>query len=215
MSYKLFIPGPVEVAPSTYAAMATPVVGHRSSDFVALYRDVQPGLQQLFDTTGPVFISTSSAWGIMEGSVRNLCRKKVLNCMSGAFSDKWNDVSLRCGFSAGALRFEWGHPVTPDALRAELSKGGYDCVTIIHNETSTGTMNPIADLLAVVREFPEVMSIVDCVSSLGAVPIHTDAWGADVVLTGSQKALALPPGIAPAAAIISTSRSFWPTTKRA
>lgn len=196
MSYKLFIPGPVEVAASTYAAMGTPVMGHRSADFVSLYNDVQPGLQRLFGTSRPVFISTSSAWGVMEGAVRNLCRKKVLNCMSGAFSDKWHDVSQRCGFEAGALRFEWGHPVTPEALHAELSKGGYDCVTFIHNETSTGTMNPAAELLAVVREFPEVLSIVDCVSSLAAVPIPTDEWGADVVLAGSQKALALPPGMA-------------------
>lgn len=194
--YKLFIPGPVEVAASTYAAMTTPVVGHRSADFVALYNDVQPGLQQLFGTRNPVFISTSSAWGVMEGAVRNLCRKKVLNCMSGAFSDKWHDVSLRCGFDAAELRFEWGHPVSPDALRAELAKGGYDCVTLIHNETSTGTMNPVAELLAVIREFPEVMSIVDCVSSLAAVPIQAAEWGADVVLAGSQKALALPPGMA-------------------
>lgn len=196
MSYKLFIPGPVEVSAKTYAAMATPVVGHRSPDFVKLYQSIQPGLQKLFLTSDPVFISTSSAWGVMEGALRNLTTKKVLNCMSGAFSDKWNDVAKRCGYETGALQFEWGTPIDPEAVRRELATGEYDVITIIHNETSTGTMNPIADLMAVVREFPEVMSIVDTVSSFSVLPVNKDELGIDVMLTGSQKALALPPGMA-------------------
>lgn len=195
MSIKLFIPGPVEVSPSVYQAMTTPVFGHRSSDFVNLYQSIQPGLQTLFATEGPVFLSTSSAWGVMEGAIRNLVRRKVLNCMSGAFSDKWNDVSLRCGKEAGALRFEWGQPVEPEAVRRELATGAYDAITLIHNETSTGTMNPLAEIMAVVREFPDVISIVDTVSSFSALPIPKDELGIDVMLTGSQKALALPPGL--------------------
>jgi len=193
--YKLFIPGPIEVSKETYQAMTTPVVGHRSPDFVALYNDVQPHLQQAMYTQDPVYISTSSSWGIMEGSVRNLCQKKVLNCMNGAFSDKWNDVSKRGGFEAGALQFEWGQPIDPEAVRKELSTGDYDCITIVHNETSTGTMSDIAAVMAVVREFPEVYSIVDTVSSFSVVPIKKDELGIDVLLTGSQKALALPPGL--------------------
>lgn len=196
MSYKLFIPGPVEVSAKTYRAMATPVVGHRSKDFVSLYQGIQPRLQELFATRDPVYISTSSAWGVMEASVRNLCAKKVLNCMSGAFSDKWYDVSQRCGKEAGALRFEWGEPITPEAVRRELATGQYDLITLIHNETSTGTMNPLREIIAVVREFPEVLSVVDTVSSFSAVPVPKDEIGIDVMLTGSQKALALPPGLA-------------------
>ena len=138
MSYKLFIPGPIEVSDKTYKAMTTPVVGHRSSDFVELYRSVQPGLQELFFTKSPVFISTSSAWGVMEGSIRNTVKKKVLNCCNGAFSDRWFDVSKRCGKEAAQLSFEWGQPVDPDALNKELSSGQYDVVTLVHNETSTG-----------------------------------------------------------------------------
>src|SRR6185437_503494 len=103
MSYKLFIPGPVAVSEKTLRAMAQPMIGHRSSDFVALYQSIQPGLQELAYTRDPVYLSTSSAWGAMEGSVRNLTLKKVLNCMNGAFSDKWNDVAKRCGKAAGAL----------------------------------------------------------------------------------------------------------------
>jgi aspartate aminotransferase-like enzyme len=101
MSYKLFIPGPIAVSEKTLRAMTRPIIGHRSSDFVALYQAIQPKLQSLFFTKDPVYLSTSSAWGVMEGAVRNLCRRKVLNCMNGAFSDKWNDVALRCGRAAG------------------------------------------------------------------------------------------------------------------
>lgn len=196
MSYKLFIPGPVEVSAKTYQAMTTPVFGHRSSDFVDLYQSIQPDLQKLFYTSDPVFISTSSAWGVMEGAIRNLTAKKVLNCMSGAFSDKWTNVSSRCGKEAKGLQFEWGQPVDPEAVRRELATGEFDTITIIHNETSTGTMNPLAEIMAVVREFPEVISIVDTVSSFSALPIKKDELGIDVMLTGSQKALALPPGLA-------------------
>ena len=196
MSIKLFIPGPVEVSPRTYEALTTPVIGHRSKDFVALYQEIQPGLQKLFGTTDPVFISTSSAWGVMEGSIRNLTRTAVLNCMCGAFSDKWFDVSQRCGKQAGPLRVEWGSHIDPDALRDELATGRYDTVTLVHNETSCGMMNPLADLMAVIREFPDVISVVDTVTSFTAVSVPKDELGIDVMLTGSQKALALPPGMA-------------------
>ena len=195
MSYKLFIPGPVAVSEKTYRAMARPMIPHRSPEFVALYRSIQPELQTLFGTTDPVFLSTSSSWGVMEGSLRNVVNKKVLTCMNGAFSDKWHDVALRNGKQAGALRFEWGQPIDPDALRRELATGQYDAVTLIHCETSTGTMSDIAALSAVLRAFPEVISIVDAVSSLGALPIEKDRLGIDVLITGSQKALALPPGL--------------------
>ncbi len=196
MSYKLFIPGPIEVSKKTYAAMTTPVFGHRSPDFVELYNSVQPGLQELFFTKDPVYLSTSSAWGVMEGSLRNVVQKKVLNVCSGAFSDKWYDVSQRVGKDAKALQYDWGTPVDPEDIRKELSTGEFDCITFIHNETSTGTMNPIEGIMEVVREFPEVISVVDSVSSFSAVKIEKDKLGVDVLLTGSQKALALPPGLA-------------------
>jgi aspartate aminotransferase-like enzyme len=194
--YKLFIPGPVEISPEIYAALQRPVMGHRSPDFVALYQSVQPKLQELFYTKDPVYLSTSSAWGVMEGSLRNLVQKKVLNVCSGAFSDKWNDVALRCGFEAEALQYEWGTPVDPADIRAKLATGDFDVITFIHNETSTGTMNPLEEIMAVLREFPDVYSIVDTVSSFSALKIDKDALGIDVMLTGTQKALALPPGLA-------------------
>lgn len=191
---KLFIPGPVEVSPKTLAAMTGPMIGHRSADFKALYRAIYPGLQQLFQTRQPVFLSTSSAWGVMEGAIRNLVKKAVLNCMCGAFSDKWFDVSKRCGKQAVPLQVEWGKPIDPGEVDAQLATGQFDVVTLIHNETSTGVMSPLKEISEVVRKYPEVLFIVDTVSSFSAVPIPMDDLGIDLMLTGSQKALALPPG---------------------
>ncbi len=196
MSYRLYIPGPLTVSDNIVQAMGKPMIGHRSKDFVALYEDMQPRLQKMFVTQDPVYLSTSSAWGVMEGALRNVCRKGVLNCMNGAFSDKWNDVAKRCGKYAEALQFDWGKPIEPAAVRKALATGKFDCITFIHSETSTGTLSPIADIMAVVREFPDVISIADTVSSFSTLPIAKDALGVDILLTGSQKALALPPGLA-------------------
>lgn len=196
MSYKLFIPGPIAVSAKTMAALTSAPIGHRSPDFVDLYQSVQPGLQALFETKDPVFLSTSSAWGIMEGALRNVCTKKVLNCMNGAFSDKWHDVANRNGIAATPLQFEWGKALDPEAVRKELATGQYDAITLIHNETSCGCMSDLSALMEVIREFPEVISLVDTVSSFTAVPIPKDALGIDIMITGSQKALALPPGLA-------------------
>jgi aspartate aminotransferase-like enzyme len=192
---KLFIPGPVEVSEKTFRAFCTPMIGHRSGDFKKLYAGIQPNLQTLFGTKQPVFISTSSAWGVMEGAIRNLVAKKVLNCMNGAFSDKWFDVSKRCGKEAEALQAEWGQPILPGQVDAALAKGGFDAVTLIHNETSTGVRNPLKEIAAVVKKHPGVLLIVDTVSSFSTEAIPMDELGIDVLLTGSQKALAMPPGM--------------------
>jgi aspartate aminotransferase-like enzyme len=193
---KLFIPGPIEVSEKTYRALCEPMIGHRSGDFKALYGGIQPRLQELFGTTRPVFLSTSSAWGVMEGAIRNLVGKKVLNCMCGAFSDKWLDVSKRCGREAEGLQVEWGQPIRPEQIEDKLSAGGFDALTLIHNETSCGVRNPLGEIAEVMRKFPEVLFIVDSVSSFSTQPIPMDELGIDVLLTGSQKALALPPGLA-------------------
>ncbi len=195
MAYKLYIPGPINVSEKTYKAMATPIMGHRMPEFAELAGNVVPRMQQLFYTKDPVFLSTSSSWGIMEGSLRNVTQKAVLNCGNGAFSDKWFDVAKRCGKDAEFLQFDWGKPVDPEAVDKALSTGKFDSITIIHNETSTGTMTDIAAVMEVVRKYPEVISIVDTVSSFSTLPIKKDELGIDVMVTGSQKALACPPGL--------------------
>ncbi len=177
--------------------MCRPMIGHRSNDFKKLYGGIQPRLKELFGTTQPVMLSTSSAWGVMEGAVRNLVGSgKVLNCMCGAFSDKWLDVSKKCGKYAVALQVEWGQPIRGEQLREALSAGGFDAVTLIHNETSTGVMSDIREIAAVMKDFPDTLLVVDSVSSFSVVPLPMDELGIDVLLTGSQKALAMPPGLA-------------------
>lgn len=192
---KLFIPGPIDVSKETFAAMSQPMIGHRGAEFEALYASTQPVLKQLAGTSRPVFLSTSSAWGVMEASLRNLCAKKVLTLCCGAFSDKWFDVANKMGIPAEKIQVEWGEAITPAAVRAKLEEGGFDLVTLIHNETSTGVMNDLAGIAKVVKSFPGVLLVVDSVSSFSAVPIGMDALGIDVLLAGVQKALALPPGL--------------------
>src|SRR5438270_6846856 len=190
---KLFIPGPVEVSEKTLAAFSRPMIGHRGEAFKNLYREIHPRLQELFGTKQPVFLSTSSAWGVMEAAIRNVVRKNVLCCMCGAFSDKWLDVSRRCGKAAEPLQVDWGKHIDAEMLDEKLATGDFDAVTVIHNETSTGVMNPLEEICAIAKKYPDVALIVDSVSSFSAVPIPMDDLGIDVLLTGSQKALALPP----------------------
>ncbi len=170
------------------------MISHRGDDFKNLYRAIHPGLQKLFNTKQSVFLSTSSAWGVMEASIRNLVDRGVLNCMCGAFSDKWFDVGKRCGKNAEPLQVDWGKHIDPKAVDRHLATGKFDAVTLVHNETSTGVMNPLGEICGVLAKYPDVVLILDTVSSFSGVKIEMDALGVDVMLTGAQKALALPPG---------------------
>src|SRR3569832_2402128 len=128
---KLQITNPVEVSENTLRAFCSPMIGHRGQGFKDLYAKIQPQLQQMLSTKQLVYISTSSAWGVMEGAIRNLVSKKVLNCMCGAFSDKWLDVSKRCGKQAEALKVEWGSPIRAGEVEKKLATGQFDALTLI------------------------------------------------------------------------------------
>src|SRR6185295_3013602 len=193
---KLHIPGPVEVSAKTFQALSSPMIGHRGQGFKDLYAKIQPRLQALLSTKQLVYLSTSSAWGVMEGALRNLVSRKVLVCMKGAFSDKWFDVSKRCGKDAEGLQVEWGSPIRAEAIDQKLATGQFDALTLIHNETSTGVMSPLPEIAALKKKYPDVMFIVDAVSSMTATKMEFDALQIDVLLAGTQKAFALPPGLA-------------------
>ena len=135
---KLHIPGPVEVSEATWRAMTTPMIGHRSSNFQNLYGKIQPQLQKLLGTNRLVYLSTSSAWGIMEGTIRNLAQKKLLCCMCGAFSDKWLDVATRCGIKAEGLQVEWGSPILPEAIDEKLASDDFDAITLVAHSGMAG-----------------------------------------------------------------------------
>ncbi|MDD2850640.1 MAG: alanine--glyoxylate aminotransferase family protein [Desulfuromonadaceae bacterium] len=196
MHKKLFIPGPVEVHPDILKAMSSPMIGHRMKEYADLHSRVTAGLKKLLFTDSKVFLATSSAFGVMEGAIRNLVGTRCVNFCNGAFSDKWHDVTLRCGKQADAIRFDWGMPVTAEAVEKALASGKYDSMTMIHNETSTGVMSPITEIAEVMRRYPDVMFIVDTVSSMSALKIPVDELGIDSCIFGVQKAFALPPGLA-------------------
>ncbi len=193
---KLYIPGPVQVSDDVFAAMAAPMIGHRMPEYATLHASVTGQLQQLLNTKDPVFLSTSSAFGIMEGAVRNLVQKRCANFGNGAFSTKWHDVTKRCGIAADLFSAEWGQPITAAMVDEALASGKYDAMTMVHNETSTGVMSPLAEIAEVMKKYPYVSFIVDTVSSMTAVPIDFSALGLDVCLAGVQKAFGLPPGLA-------------------
>jgi len=196
MHKKLFIPGPVEINPEILQAMATPMIGHRMPEYAQLHKRVTDKLKRVMCTDDRVFLATSSAFGVMEGAVRNLVGKRCANFCNGAFSDKWHGVTLSCGKEADAFKVAWGEPITPELVDQALATGKYDAITLIHNETSTGVMSPLAEIARVLKKYPDVVSIVDTVSSMSALKIPVKEMGIDCCIFGVQKAFALPPGLA-------------------
>jgi predicted phosphoserine aminotransferase len=192
-----FLPGPTEVGGPVLEAQARPVLPHRGAEIRALIERLQQGLRSLFRTRAPVLISTSSATGLMEAAVRHGVRDRVLCLVNGAFSERFAVIAQACGKHVERLEVEWGVAHEPDLVERRVAGGGYDAVTMVHSETSTGALNPVDALARAVRAGDErALVVVDSVTGVGGAPLFTDDWGLDFVLTGSQKALALPPGLA-------------------
>lgn len=199
---KLFIPGPTEVRPEILQAQVAPMIGHRSSDCDALIASVEDKLKQVFLTHYRVYILAASGSGLQEAAIRNGVRagRRVANFVNGAFSQRWHEVSLGCDKDAVKFEVPAGQPIRPDFVAASLAGGDWDAVTVVHNETSTGVVSPVGEIAALLRaQYPDTLICVDAVSSLAGDWIPVDEWGLDVCLTSSQKALALPPGLAFAA----------------
>jgi aspartate aminotransferase-like enzyme len=162
----------------------------------ALLSTMAGPLRQLFRTRGAVLVGSCSATGFMEMAIRSGVRNRCLSLVGGAFGERFAGIAASCGRDVVRLDVPWGQAVEPDMLRDALKRSDVDAVTLVHSETSTGTLAPLAELAKVVHEFGDVMLLVDAVTSLAGTPVETDAWKLDFVLTGSQKALALPPGLA-------------------
>ena len=192
---RFFLPGPTEVHPDVLAAQTRAMVGHRGSASQVFYRRLQEGLARVFLTDRPVFLSTSSATGLMEAAVRNAGRKRILSLVNGAFSQRFADIGRACGLEVDEVAVAWGEAHDPDEVAQRLADGSYDAVTMAHSETSTGVLNDIRALAAVVAEHDDTLVLVDSVSGFGAAEARPDEWGIDFFLTGSQKAFALPPGL--------------------
>ena len=192
---QFFLPGPSYVTEAARQAMTKPMVGHRSAPFKSFRLSLGERLPKVLRTAGDGMIATGSSTLIMESAVISCAASEVLNLVNGAFSDRWHSITRSVGRSADKVSFPWGEAVDPDVVRTALRRKKYDAVTVVHNETSTGVMSPIADVARAIREESDALILVDTVSSLGGGRVETDEWGLDVVLGGTQKALALPPGL--------------------
>ncbi|MDQ3557211.1 MAG: alanine--glyoxylate aminotransferase family protein [Gemmatimonadota bacterium] len=198
---RFFLPGPTEVHPEVLAAMSRPVIGHRGPEMTELLRGIDPHLRAVFGSSRPVYVSTSSATGLMEAAVRGGVRRRALCLVNGAFSGRFRDLVLDCGREAETYEVPWGEAHDADEVERQLRADGFDAVTVVHSETSTGVLNPLPEIAQAVRRAAdaageEVLLLVDGVTSVGGVEVDPEGLGLDFLLTGSQKALALPPGLA-------------------
>jgi aspartate aminotransferase-like enzyme len=174
---RFFLPGPVWVRDAVRQAR------------------IPPRLQKVFRTEGFVFTTTSAATGLWEAALLNLMPERVLAIVSGAFSERWAACARDLGIGVDVLEAPWGSPVDPDDVRRALGKARYEAVTVVHSETSTGTLNDLAAIAKAAREASGAFVLADVVTSVAGSPVECDAWGLDFALSGSQKALALPPGL--------------------
>jgi aspartate aminotransferase-like enzyme len=189
-----FLPGPTEVRAEVLAAMTRPTIFHRSREFENMFATIEAGLRELFLTARPVYVMPASGTGAMEAAVRNVARGKILSLVNGSFSERFADIAESCGHQVTRLSADPGETFDLDQVESAL-KGGYAAVTLAHSETSTGVISPVREIAALARRH-DALSLVDSVSGVGGAELTTDAWGVDFVFTASQKALAIPAGLA-------------------
>jgi serine---pyruvate transaminase len=196
----LFTPGPTPVPPQVLAAMGEPVVHHRSPDFRPIYERCLARLREVCRTESDVLLFTASGTGAFESAVVNLVSpgEPHLVVSAGSFGERWIAMTSAYGADVDELRYAWGETPDPEDVRARLAAREAKAVWIVQSETSTGVVADVQAIAAVAKEAGALV-VVDAVSSLGAVPCETDAWGLDVVVSGSQKALMTPPGLGLAA----------------
>jgi aspartate aminotransferase-like enzyme len=190
-----FLPGPTEVRAEVLAAMTGPMIPHRGGEFEQLFARVQDGLRTVFQTRRSVFVSTSSATGLMEAAVRCARPGRVLSLVNGAFSERFSHIARACGREVDVVDTRWGEVVPLELVEQRLASTRYSAVTVVHSETSTGALTDVRAAAELARLYGAQV-LVDSVSGVGGAPLRFDEWGLDFALTGSQKALAVPPGLA-------------------
>ena len=203
----LFTPGPTPVPPEVLAALAEPVLHHRGPDYKELFGECLGRLHAVCRTSADVLLFTCSGTGAMESAVANLCSpgERVLVVSAGAFGERWRKIAEAFGCDVQVLEYEWGETPRAEDLAARLEElGGAKAVFLTHSETSTGVVCDLQALTAAAKAAGALV-VADAVSSLGAVPLETDAWGVDVVASGSQKALMTPPGLG----LVTVSAAAW------
>jgi len=195
MHKRLFIPGPVDVAQDVLEKMATPMIGHRSKEASRIQRQISDYMRVIFNTKEEILLSTTSGSGLMEGAVRSCTAKRAAVFAVGAFGKRWYEMAVANNVPADLYEVEWGTPTTPEQVDEVLATGKYDLITVTHNETSTGVMNPLDEIAKVVKKYPDVVFCLDTVSSAAGTELKVDEWGVDICITSTQKAIGLPPGM--------------------
>ena len=197
MKYRLYTPGPTSVPEATLLELAKPVKHHRTAEFRAMFNEVQTLLQYVFQTKNTVYTITGSGTAAAEaGIVSTLAPGKKALCISnGKFAERWTQVCSTYGIEHKDLKLEYGEHVSPEQIANELKAAKYDAVILVHSETSTATVCNLEGIGKAVRASGDALLIVDGITSIGAMPFKMDDWGVDVAITGSQKALMLPPGL--------------------
>ncbi|NEU06528.1 MULTISPECIES: alanine--glyoxylate aminotransferase family protein [Clostridium] len=195
MHKRLFIPGPVDVAPDVLEKMSMPMIGHRSKEASRIQRTISEYMRKIFNTKEEILVSTSSGSGLMEGAVRSCTAKRAAIFSIGAFGNRWYDMAISNNVPADKFEVEWGKPTTPEQVDEVLATGKYDLITVTHNETSTGVMNPLDEIGNVVKKYPNVVFCLDTVSSAAGTELKVDEWGVDICIASTQKAIGLPPGM--------------------
>lgn len=190
-----FLPGPTEVRPEVLHAMTRPMIPHRGKEFEALFARVQSGLQTVFATSRPVFIATASATGLMEAGIRCAPAGRVLSLVNGAFSARFAHVAEACGRDVTRAEVPWGAVHDPAEIARALANRDFAVVTVVHSETSTGALNDVRAISNAAHRHGATC-LIDSVSGVGGAELRFDQWQLDYVLTGSQKAIAIPPGLA-------------------
>ena len=196
MHTKLFIPGPVDVREDVLAKMATPQIGHRTKEASILQKRISENMQKVWFTNKQILLSTTSGSGLMEGAIRSCTGKRAAVFSIGAFGKRWYEMATCNNVPADLFEVALGQATDPHQVEEVLATGKYDLITITHNETSTGVANPIEEIAAVVKQYPDVVFCVDMVSSAGGHKAMIDALGIDIVITSTQKCLGLPAGMA-------------------
>lgn len=210
----LLAPGPTPVPPEVLLAMARPIIHHRAPEFAQLFGEVREDLKWLFQTRHDVLILASSGTGGMEGAVANFLSPgdKALVVNGGKFGERWGKLCKTFGVQVTELKVEWGRAVNPQTIADALKKDpSIKAVFIQASETSTGVAHPTQAIADVVRPYEGTILVVDAITALGVFDLKTDDWGLDVVVTGSQKALMLPPGLA----FVSVSEKAWQMAEKA
>ena len=190
-----FLPGPTEVRAEILAAMARPMISHRSKSFEGMFARIQEGLRAVFLTERPVFVSSSSATGFMEGAVRCAPEGPILAVVGGAFGERFAHIGRNCERAVDVLEVPLGRGADPDDVARALGKRRYAAVTVVHSESSTGALTDVRAVAAAATEHG-AQCLVDSVTGAAGAELRVDEWGVGFALTGSQKALALPPGLA-------------------